>query len=97
MHGQVHHQVHAGAGGGGEMKIIEICSHSRVTRIPSPPEDNLRARMEWLHDRFGASLSAELIPEAMMSIIRRFDNGMLKGLTAFEFELIVRAEVDEHN
>lgn len=81
-----------------EKKIIQICNHNRVCRISSPPEaeKDIEAKLRWLDDRFGASLSRELIFEALNSIIKAFDAG-LADHTAFEFDLIVRAEVPVEN
>ena len=75
-------------------KIITICDHERVCRIPAPPEGELHERLQWLDDRFGKSLAIELIYESLGSIIRKFDSGLLKSGDAFQFNLTVKAEID---
>jgi hypothetical protein len=74
-------------------EIEILCEHSRLCRIPKPEHlDDLSKSLDWLHQRFGASLSAELISEAMASIIRAFYDKRLDKLTDFEFLLTVRYE-----
>lgn len=76
------------------MKIVEVCNHSRICRISSPPEGDLLMQLQWLYERFGDNIGKDLIPEALNSIIRKFNAG-LKNNTVFEFELIVRAEIKD--
>jgi hypothetical protein len=73
-------------------KIIKIGEYYKVCRISSPPDDE--DKLEWLYDRFGTPISIELMFESLTSIIKQFDSGLKSG-TVFEFNLIVRAEVDE--
>lgn len=78
-------------------KMGVICTHERICRISQPPKDELEKQLELLLQRFGWGISIELMSEALLTIIKRFESGEIKPNTPLQFRLTVRAELQDKN